>query len=97
MEATQSRKITFRVLHVNAIMFAKISRSNCPVCPFLVAALVSKVSGLVFHSKATGLETLNIAKKWFSETFIIQRFLFVAFTGKKNENRSEKCQNFEKN
>jgi len=30
-----------------------------------------------------GLETLNIAKKWLSKTSIIQRFLFIAFAGKK--------------
>ena len=33
-----SRK-TFHVKYVNGIMFAKISGGNCPVCPFLVAAL----------------------------------------------------------
>ena len=45
-------------------------------------------------SMATGLETLNIAKKWLSKISII---LFVAFAGKKNQKRSEKCHKFEKN
>jgi len=34
-------------------------------------------------SKVSGLETLNIAKKWCSKISIIQRFLFVVFAGKK--------------
>ena len=34
-------------------------------------------------SKVSGLETLNIAKKWFIKVCIIQRFLFVVFVGKK--------------
>jgi len=34
-------------------------------------------------AKATGLETLNIAKKWFSKISIIQQFLLVIFAGKK--------------
>jgi len=34
-------------------------------------------------SKVSGLETLNIAKKWFGKIFIIQQFLFVVFAGKK--------------
>jgi len=45
---------------------------------------------------ATGLETLNIAKKWLSKISIIQRFLFVVFAGKNNQKRSEKCHKFEK-
>ena len=45
--------------------------------------LVSKVSGLVSVSKATGLQTLNIAKEWFSKPSIFQWFLFVLFAGKK--------------
>jgi len=50
--------------------------------PFLrVSAL--KVSGLVSVSKATGLETLIIAKKRYSKISIIQRFLFVVVAGKK--------------
>jgi len=41
-EVMQSREITLHVEYVNAITFAKISGGcNCPVCPFLVAALVS--------------------------------------------------------
>jgi len=45
---------------------------------------VSKVSGLVTVSKATGLdETLNIAKEWYGKISIIQRFFFVVFAGKK--------------
>jgi len=40
---------------------------------------VSKVLGVVSVSMATGLETLNIAKKWLSKISIIKRFLFVAF------------------
>jgi len=38
--------------------------------PFMPVS-VSKVSGLVSVSKATGLETLNMAKKWFSKISII--------------------------
>jgi len=34
-------------------------------------------------SKAAGLETLNIAKKWYSKISIIQQHLFVVFSGKK--------------
>jgi len=34
-------------------------------------------------SKTTGLETLNVVKKWHSKIYIIQRFLFVVFAGKK--------------
>jgi len=38
----------------------------------------------------TGLETLNIAKKWFSKISIIERFLFVAFAGKKQPKQARK-------
>jgi len=55
------------------------------------------VSGLVSVSKVSGLETLNIAKKWFIKIHVIQRFLFVVFLVKNNQNTSEKCQKFEKN
>ena len=52
---------------------------------------------LVLVSMATGLETLDIAKKWLSKISIFQRFLFVAFAGKKTTTkRSEKCHKFEK-
>ena len=37
----------------------------------------------VLVSKVLGLETLNIAKKWFIKIYIIQIFLFVVFAGKK--------------
>ena len=47
---------------------------NCPHYLLLATRLVSKVSGLVSVSKATGLETKNNAKKWCSKIFIIQRF-----------------------
>ena len=47
-------------------------------------------------SQVSGLETLNIAKKWLSEISIIQQLLFVVFAGKKLQSRSEKCQKFEK-
>jgi len=59
--------------------------------PFLRFS-VSKVSGLVPASvfKVSGLETLNIAKKWFIEISIIQVFLFVVFAGKKEEKHIEK-------
>jgi len=50
--------------------------------PFLQVS-VSKVSGLVSVSKSAGLETLNIAKKWYSKISIIQQILFVVFAGKK--------------
>jgi len=48
-------------------------------------------------SKVSGLETLNIAKKWFIKISIIQRFLLAVFAGKNNQNTSEKCQKLEKN
>jgi len=48
-------------------------------------------------SKVSGLETLNIAKKWLIKISVIQIFLFVVFVGKNNQNTSEKCQKFEKN
>ena len=41
-------------------------------------------------SIATGLETLNIATKWLSKIYIIQRFLFVAFVGKKQLKKGQK-------
>jgi len=40
----------------------------------IFASLVSNVSGLVSVSKVSGLETLNIAKKWFIKISVIQRF-----------------------
>jgi len=40
-------------------------------------------------SMATGLETLNIAKKWLSKISINQRFLFVAFAGKKQPKKGQ--------
>ena len=53
--------------------------------------------GLVLVSMATGLETLNIAKKWLSKISAFQRFLFVAFAGKKTTTkRSEKFHKLEK-
>ena len=48
--------------------------------PYLRVSL-SKDSRLVSVSKAAGLETLNVAKKLFSKTSIIQRFMFVVFAG----------------
>jgi len=45
---------------------------------------------LVLVSMATGLETLNIAKKWLSKISIIQRFLLVAFAGKKQPKKVRK-------
>jgi len=45
---------------------------------------------LVLVSIATGLETLNIATKWLSKISIIQRFLFVAFVGKKQLKKGQK-------
>jgi len=41
---------------------------------------------LVSDSKATGLETLNFAKKGYSKISINQRF-FVVFAGKKQPNQ----------
>jgi len=63
--------------------------------PFLRVS-ISKVSDLISVSKATGLETLNIAKIWYSKISIIQQHLFAVFAGKKQPNLSEKCQKFEK-
>jgi len=45
---------------------------------------------LVLVSMATGLETSNIAQKWLSRISIIQRFLFVAFVGKKQPKKVRK-------
>jgi len=45
-------------------------------------------------SKATGLETLNITKKWFSKFLIFQRFLFVVFAGKNHRKQVGKLQKF---
>ena len=56
-----------------------------------------KSRDLVFVSMATGLENLNIAKKWLSKISLIQQFLFVAFAGKKQLKKAEKCHKFEKN
>jgi len=41
--------------------------------PFLRVS-VSKVSGVVSVSKISGLETLNIAKQWFIQLSMFQRF-----------------------
>jgi len=46
--------------------------------------------GLVLVSMATGLETLNIAKKWLSKISVFQRFLFVAFAGKKQPQKGQR-------
>jgi len=45
---------------------------------------------LVLVTMATGLDTLNIAKKWLSKISIIQRFLLVAFAGKKQPKKGHK-------
>ena len=45
---------------------------------------------LVLVSMATGLETLNIAKKWLSKIYLFQRFLFVAFADKKQPKKGQK-------
>ena len=46
--------------------------------------------GLVLVSMATGLETLNIAKKWLCKISIIQPILLVAFAGKKTTKKGQK-------
>jgi len=52
--------------------------------PFLrVSVSVLTVSGLVSVSKATGLDTLNVAKEWYDKISITQQLLFVIFAGKK--------------
>jgi len=58
-----------------------------------------KVSRLlsVSVSKATGLESLNVAKKRHSNISIIRRSLFVVFGGKKKQNMSTKLQKCRKN
>ena len=58
-----------------------------------VSVLVSKDSGLVSVSKVSGLETLNIAKKCFIKIFIIQTFMFVVFSGKKQPKHVGKRKN----
>jgi len=60
----------------------EVSRLGLALDAFLRVS-VSKISGFVSVSKVSGLETLNIAKKWFIKISIIQSFLFVAFAGKK--------------
>ena len=62
---------------------------------------VSKFSGLVPVSKATGLDhkpiSLNIARTWLSKTSVIQKvFSLLCWQVRNNENRWEKCQKFEK-
>jgi len=66
--------------------------------PFLRVS-VSKVSGLdsVLVSNVPGLETLNIAKKWFTKISKIQRFLFVVFAGKKQPKQVGKMPEMKKN
>jgi len=65
--------------------------------PFLrVSISVSKVSGLVSISKATGLETLNIVKKWYNKISITQQILFVYLQVRNNQNRSENARNLKK-
>jgi len=50
----------------------------------------------VLVSKVSGLEILNIAKKWFINVSIIQIPLFVVFAAKKLPKHVGKCQKFEK-
>jgi len=45
---------------------------------------------LVLVSMATDLETLNIVKKCLSKISIMQRFLFVAFAGKKQPKKGQR-------
>jgi len=45
---------------------------------------------LVLVSMATDLETLNIVKKCLSKISITQRFLFVAFAGKKQPKKGQR-------
>jgi len=48
-------------------------------------------------SRVYCLETLNIARMWVSQTFVIQWvFSLLYLQIKNNQNRSEKCQKFEK-
>ena len=62
--------------------------------PFLrVSVSVLTVSGLVSVSKATGLETLNVAKTWYSKISITQQLLFVYLQVINNQNRSENAKN----
>jgi len=64
--------------------------------PFLWVS-VSQVSGLVSVSNATGLETLNSAKKWCSIISIFRLFLFVVFADKKQAKQVGKIQEIWKN
>jgi len=52
------------------VLFTCVCSAHVPVMES--RDLVSKVSGLVSVSKATGLQTLNIAKEWFSKPSIFQ-------------------------
>ena len=51
----------------------------------------------VSDSNVSGLETLNIAKKWFIKIPIIQRFLFVVFAGRKQPKNVGKIPENQKN
>ena len=65
--------------------------------PFLrVSMSVSKVSGLVSISKATGLETLNIVKNWYNKISTTQQILFVYLQLRNNQNQSENARNLKK-
>ena len=68
--------------------------------PFLrvsISKVLISVSDLISVSKATGLETLNIAKIWCSKISIIQQHLLAVFAGKKQPNLSENARNLKKN
>ena len=58
---------------------------------------VSKVSGLISVSKATGLEILNIAKNGIVKFLQFNNFCLLYFQVRNNQNRSEKSRKFEKN
>jgi len=68
-----------QVIFNNCVVISSdgVSRLVSSQDPFL-QVLVSNVSGLVSVSKASGLKTLNIRKKWFIKISIIQRY-FVCF------------------
>jgi len=89
-----------RTIYVNVKYFIQRletwSRSRDPCLQVSVSMVSGLVSGLVSVSKATGPETVKIAKKWLSKISVIQRFLFIAFVGKKQPKQAEKSQKFDK-
>jgi len=63
-----------KVMHIIVMQWWSLETWSRPRDPILRVP-VSKVSGLVSVSKAAGLETLNIARKWYSKISTVQWFI----------------------